>query len=49
MTYFRVIPRDFFNESKLLKCLGQFELWAIERRSILSLAAHAIAEAKGTP
>lgn len=24
--HFRVIPRDFFNESKLLKCLGQFEL-----------------------
>lgn len=24
--YFRVIPRDFFNESKLLKCLGQLSL-----------------------
>lgn len=23
MTYNRVLPRDFFNESKLLKCLGQ--------------------------
>lgn len=26
MTYIRVIPRDFFNESKLLKCLGKLEL-----------------------
>ncbi len=26
MSYFRVVPRDFFNEAKLLKCLGQFEL-----------------------
>ena len=24
--YDRVLPRDFFNESKLLKCLGQFAL-----------------------
>lgn len=26
MTYTRVIPRDFFNESKLLKCFGQLAL-----------------------
>lgn len=26
MSYYRVIPRDFFNEAKLLKCLGAFEL-----------------------
>lgn len=26
MSYTRVIPRDFFNESKLLKCLGHFEI-----------------------
>lgn len=26
MAYIRVIPRDFFNESKLLKCLGQLQL-----------------------
>lgn len=26
MSYIRVVPRDFFNEAKLLKCLGQFEL-----------------------
>lgn len=26
MTYKRVIPRDLFNEAKLLKCLGQLQL-----------------------
>jgi len=26
MQYTRVIPRDFFNEAKLLKCLGQLSL-----------------------
>ncbi len=26
MTYQRVIPRDLFNEAKLLKCLGQLAL-----------------------
>lgn len=26
MAYTRVIPRDLFNESKLLKCLGQLSL-----------------------
>lgn len=26
MSYQRVIPRDLFNESKLLKCLGQLSL-----------------------
>lgn len=26
MSYTRVIPRDFFNESKLLKCMGQLSL-----------------------
>lgn len=26
MSHRRVIPRDFFNESKLLKCMGQFQL-----------------------
>jgi hypothetical protein len=26
MGYIRIIPRDFFNEAKLLKCLGQLEL-----------------------
>ncbi len=26
MPYMRVIPRDLFNESKLLKCLGQLSL-----------------------
>lgn len=28
MSYTRVIPRDLFNEAKLLKCLGQFALIA---------------------
>lgn len=28
MSYFRVIPRDLFNESKLLKCVGQLLLKA---------------------
>ncbi len=27
MSYIRVIPRDLFNEAKLLKCLGQFALF----------------------
>lgn len=31
MSYMRVIPRDFFNESKLLKCLGRFELCVLDR------------------
>lgn len=26
MSHKRVIPRDFFNEAKLLKCLGRFQL-----------------------
>ena len=26
MTYRRVLPRDLFNEAKLLKCLGQLAL-----------------------
>ena len=26
MSYFRVLPRDLFNESKLLKCLGRVTL-----------------------
>lgn len=28
MTYLRVIPRDLFNEAKLLKCLGKLYLEA---------------------
>lgn len=26
MSYFRVLPRDLFNEAKLLKCLGKISL-----------------------
>lgn len=33
MNHHRVIPRDFFNEAKLLKCLGAFELAVQERRT----------------
>ena len=29
-TYTRVIPRDLFNESKLLKCLGQLSLLVLD-------------------
>lgn len=40
-TYTRVIPRDLFNESKLLKCLGQLALIAHDghdgKRSAASL------------
>ena len=30
MTYQRVIPRDLFNEAKLLKCLGQLSLFILD-------------------
>lgn len=30
MIYKRIIPRDFFNESKLLKCLGRLSLNILE-------------------
>lgn len=30
MNYTRVIPRDFFNEAKLLKCLGQLSLKVLD-------------------
>ena len=32
MTYTRVIPRDFFNESKLLECMGVLSLKILDRR-----------------
>lgn len=32
MSYARVIPRDFFNEAKLLKCLGQLALKILDRQ-----------------
>jgi hypothetical protein len=31
MSYLRVIPRDLFNEAKLLKCLGQLSLFIHDR------------------
>jgi len=33
MSYLRVIPRDLFNESKLLKCLGQVCLHIHDNRA----------------
>lgn len=36
MTYIRVIPRDLFNESKLLKCLGRLVIEA-ERHPHISV------------
>lgn len=32
MNYRRVIPRDFFNESKLFKCLGQLSLCILDNK-----------------
>jgi len=29
-SYLRVIPRDFFNEAKLLKCMGQLSLMILD-------------------
>ena len=31
--YTRVAPRDFFNEAKLLKCLGQLTLAMLDRKT----------------
>ena len=31
--YHRVIPRDFFNEAKLLKCLGAFQLAILDNQT----------------
>ena len=30
MTYNRVMPRDLFNEAKLLKCMGRIELFILD-------------------
>lgn len=32
-TYTRVIPRDFFNEAKLLKCMGQLALKILDAQT----------------
>lgn len=34
MSYYRVIPRDLFNEAKLLKCLGMLSLKILDRVSV---------------
>ena len=31
--YLRVIPRDFFNESKLLKCLGKLSIAILDNKT----------------
>lgn len=36
MSYNRVIPRDFFNEAKLLKCLGRLSLLILDNRNGLA-------------
>jgi hypothetical protein len=40
MSYIRVIPRDLFNESKLLKCLGRLALQIHERAAPDGLAVY---------
>lgn len=32
MSYMRVVPRDLFNESKLLKCLGQISIAILDNK-----------------
>jgi len=44
MGYNRVIPRDLFNEAKLLKCLGQF---AIESEGVPEISITLIDEDGG--
>lgn len=43
--YLRVIPRDFFNEAKLLKCMGQFSLNILDGKGILGLRIKETGEA----
>ena len=40
-TYTRVIPRDLFNEAKLLKCLGRLSLLIHEEKAPKGLFMHA--------
>jgi hypothetical protein len=35
-SYARVIPRDFFNEAKLLKCLGRLSLLILDNKKRIS-------------
>ncbi len=39
MTYYRVIPRDLFNEAKLLKCLGRLVILASNQANPLEDSA----------
>lgn len=48
MSYYRVIPRDLFNEAKLLKCLGQLALVIHDRVKVpRGLSLHHFAEDEG--
>lgn len=47
MSYQRVIPRDLFNEAKLLKCLGQLALVIHERQADPLTLEHDDTEAPG--
>lgn len=47
MNYIRVIPRDFFNESKLLKSMGQLSLFVYD--NIDDAAQYIKIESNGEP
>jgi len=36
--YNRVIPRDFFNEAKLLKCMGQLALMILDNKTPVKMS-----------
>lgn len=40
MSYTRVIPRDFFNEAKLLKCMGQLSLKILDSQLPQGIKIH---------
>jgi hypothetical protein len=46
-TYTRVIPRDFFNEAKLLKCMGQLSLKILD--GMLPTGVDILIEESGEP
>jgi len=45
--YIRVIPRDFFNEAKLLKCLGLVAIAVLDNKN--GLYSHLIFNHEGEP
>jgi len=44
INYQRVIPRDFFNESKLLKCLGQLSLLIHDNKAPVEMKLYTLNE-----